>query len=62
MRALETAGVPAAVIGRTTQGNDRIIRHGEESRFLEPANGDEIFRYRAKVSGGDTGKIVKMET
>ena len=62
VRALETAGVPAAVIGRTTQGNDRIIRHGEESRFLEPANGDEIFRYRAKVSGGDTGKIVKMET
>ena len=62
VRALETAGVPAAGIGRTTQGNDRIIRHGEESRFLEPANGDEIFRYRAKVSGGDTGKIVKMET
>ena len=62
VRALETAGVPAAVIGRTPQGNDRIIRHGEESRFLEPANGDEIFRYRAKVSGGDTGKIVKMET
>lgn len=62
VRALETAGVPAAVIGRTTQGNDRIIRHGEESRFLEPANGDEIFRYRAKVSGGDTGKIVKIET
>ncbi len=62
VRALETAGVPAAVIGPTTQGNDRIIRHGEESRFLEPANGDEIFRYRAKVSGGDTGKIVKIET
>lgn len=45
VRKLEKAGVPAAVIGRTTQGNDRIIRHAEESRFLEPARGDEIFRY-----------------
>lgn len=45
VRALEKSGVPAAVIGRTTHGNDRIIRHGEESRYLEPANGDEIFKY-----------------
>ena len=60
VRALDAAGVPAAVIGRTTQGNDRIIRHGEESRFLESANEDELFRYRARVSGNDTGKIVKM--
>lgn len=45
VRRLEKAGVPAAVIGRTTQGNDRIIRHDEESRFLEPARGDEVFKY-----------------
>lgn len=45
VRALEKSGVPATVIGRTTQGNDRILRHAEESRFLEPARGDEIFRY-----------------
>lgn len=45
VRALEKAGVPAAVIGRTAQGNDRILRHAGESRFLEPARGDEIFRY-----------------
>ena len=45
VRRLEKAGVPATVIGRTTQGNDRIICHGDESRFLEPARGDEIFRY-----------------
>lgn len=47
VRALERSGVPAAVIGHTTQGNDRIICHGEESRFLEPANGDEIYKYYA---------------
>ena len=45
VRELAKSGVPAAVIGRTTQGNDRIIRHAEESRFLEPARGDEIFKY-----------------
>lgn len=49
VRILETVGVPAAVIGCTTQGNDRVIRHGEESRFLEPANGDEIFQYYAQA-------------
>lgn len=45
VRKLEKSGIPAAVIGHTTQGNDRIIRHDEESRFLEPARGDEIFKY-----------------
>lgn len=53
VRILEKAGVPAAVIGRTTQGNDRVICHGEESRFLEPANGDEIFKNKWN-SGGKT--------
>ena len=49
VQALENAGVPAAVIGHTTQGNDRVIRHGEESRFLEPANGDELYSYYANA-------------
>lgn len=48
VRRLAEAGVPAAVIGRTTQGNDRIVRHGEESRFLEPACGDQIQKYYAQ--------------
>ncbi|MDE6620502.1 MAG: hydrogenase maturation factor [Lachnospiraceae bacterium] len=47
VRVLDASGVPAAVIGRTAPGNDRIIRHGEESRFLEPANGDQLYRYYA---------------
>lgn len=28
-------GIPAAVIGRLTDGNDRVLYHGEEKRFLE---------------------------
>jgi hypothetical protein len=38
-------GILATVIGKTMPGNDRIIRHDDELRFLEPAKGDEIYRY-----------------
>lgn len=41
---LGEAGVAAAVIGRVTEGNDRIVRNGEEVRFLEPAGSDEIYK------------------
>lgn len=52
VQKLAGSGVPAAVIGRTTQGNDRIVRHGEESRFLEPANGDQLHTYFQKQENG----------
>ena len=42
--AMREAGIPAAVIGKTTAGNDRVIRSGEEKRFLEPAKPDEIHK------------------
>ena len=41
---LQDAGIPAAVIGRATEGNDRVIRSGEETRFLEPAGSDELYK------------------
>jgi len=41
-------GISAAVIGTVTEGNDRIIRHEDESRFLEPAKGDEIYKIDRK--------------
>lgn len=47
-RALMDGGIPAAVIGKITQGNDRIIRHEDECRFLEPVRGDEIYNYYIK--------------
>ena len=52
VRAFEEAGIPAAVIGHTTQGNDRVICHDGESRYLEPANGDEIYQYFQNKTGG----------
>lgn len=39
--ALERAGIPAAIIGRATDGNDRILRNEEEVRFLEPNRADD---------------------
>lgn len=42
--ALEAEKIPAAMVGRITGGNDRILRNGEEIRFLDRPKGDEIYR------------------
>ena len=44
VRRLEEENIPATVVGRTTGGKDRIIRNGEEKRFLEPAKPDELYQ------------------
>ncbi len=36
IEALEQQGIPAAVIGMTTDGNDKVILNDDEKRFLEP--------------------------
>jgi len=41
---LKEAGIAAAVIGRITEGNDRIIINGEDRRFLEPPKSDELYK------------------
>lgn len=41
---LKEAGIEAAVIGRITDSNDKIVVNGEETRFIEPASGDEIYK------------------
>jgi hydrogenase maturation factor len=42
--ALAEAQIPAVVIGRTTAGNDRVLLQGEDRRFLETAQTDEIHK------------------
>lgn len=42
--ALQEAGIPATVIGRATEGNDRVIIRDEERRFLEPPKTDELYK------------------
>lgn len=36
VRQLEAQRIPAMVIGKVTEGNDRIVRNEEEVRYLEP--------------------------
>lgn len=41
---LQEAGIAAAVIGRATEGNDRVVVNGEERRYLEPAGSDDLYK------------------
>lgn len=38
-------GIPAAVIGVMTKGNDRIAVNQDETRYLEPPRGDELYKF-----------------
>lgn len=42
VQALETVHIPAAVIGKITDGNDRVVINEDEKRFLERPKSDEI--------------------
>jgi len=44
VRELEKEGIPAVVIGKLTEGNDRVILNDGEKRFLEPAKPDELYK------------------
>lgn len=37
-------GIHAAVIGRATESNDRIVVNGQETRYLGPAGSDELYK------------------
>lgn len=41
---LKSEGIAAAVIGRITEGNDRIIINDQERRYLEPPKSDELYK------------------
>lgn len=41
---LRRQGFAASVIGKVTSGNDRILRNGEEKRYLDRPVQDEIYR------------------
>ena len=41
---LERRGIHAVVIGKATEGNDRLLWNGEEKRFLEPPKADELYK------------------
>ena len=44
MRKLKLAGIHGTVIGRTTEGNDRILRNGQDVRYLDKPQPDELYK------------------
>ena len=44
VRELGKVGINAAVIGKVTSGNDRVLINGDEKRFLEPPKSDELYK------------------
>ncbi len=44
VQELQKEGIPAAVIGKATAGNDRVLLNEDERRFLEPPKPDELYR------------------
>ena len=43
VRELENHGIPCALIGKATHGNDRVLINEDERRFLETPQKDEIY-------------------
>ena len=44
IRKLKKQGISASVIGKITDGNDRIVMNEDETRFLEPPRTDELLK------------------
>lgn len=44
VRKLELSGIHGAVVGRTNSGNDRILRNGEDVRYLDKPQPDELYK------------------
>ena len=43
---LEKANIPAVIIGKATEGNDRVLINDDERRFLETAQTDELYVFK----------------
>ena len=49
VREYERAGRKAAVIGKVTEGNDRVVFYDEKKRFLEPPGQNELDKIHAYI-------------
>ena len=47
--ALYEAGIPAVVVGKITDSNDRIIMNDDEKRYLDKPKMDEIHRFYPEI-------------
>ncbi|MBQ9631434.1 MAG: hydrogenase maturation factor, partial [Lachnospiraceae bacterium] len=44
VRRLEQEGIPARVIGRATEGSDRVVLAGDRRQYLTPPEADELYK------------------
>jgi len=44
VNTLETEGIPAVIVGKITDSNDRIIRNEDEVRYMDRPKQDEIYK------------------
>ncbi len=44
LKKMEEAGIYGSIVGRMTEGNDRIIMNKGEKRYLEPPKADELYK------------------
>ena len=44
VRELKRCGIDAAVVGKATDGNDRVVENNGERRFLTPPETDELYK------------------
>ena len=52
VEALENKGIKAALIGRFTDNNDKVVINGEEKRFLEKIKQDSIYKINKNQQKG----------
>ena len=49
VNALHEEGIPAVVVGKITDSNDRIIMNDDEKRYLDKPKMDEIHRFYPEI-------------
>lgn len=49
LHKLEKAGISGAIIGKATEGKDRVLLNEGERRFLEPPKTDELYKVIGQV-------------
>lgn len=53
VQELKNKGIPAAVIGQATDGNDRLLYSGENVRYLERPTKDEMEKRKWRRANGE---------
>ena len=43
--SLNANGIYGEVIGKITDNKNRVVINGDETRYLEPPRGDEIYKF-----------------